>query len=156
MIWWLMAVIAVVALIFAVLVVRALRRRRALRLFLARNQRVCDQVVTAALTALGWPESPLVPAAPVADVWGHGIAAFEYVTLAPDSDAEAVTKATLGQALVDAAAEMATAGQVTVTPEAAAEFVVTDFWLRDGLIHFDVARLVNPATREYVEDVRRV
>ncbi|WP_262314520.1 hypothetical protein [Lacticaseibacillus parakribbianus] len=146
--WWLIAAVGVVLLLALLIWYRAARKRRALRLFLTRSQQACDAAVTAALAALGWPHEPLVASTPVADVWGHGIAAFEYVMIAADSTP---TRQALSQALAQAGT---TAGLQAATRGPA--LVVTDFWLRDGLLHVDVAYLVNQATAEYVEDVLRV
>lgn len=141
---WLWLGLLVVLLLIVVLWWRLRRRKHAMRVLMLHHQRECDQAVQAALVTLDWPNDQLVRSEPVADVWGHGIMAFEYVL--PKTT---LTQADFAQAMK---AQIPTATGAELSPT----FVITDWWTRDEQLHMDIAYVVNAATREYVQDVRRV
>lgn len=148
MLQWIIGTIIFILVVCAVVWWRVRRRKHAMRFMMLRNQQLCDQDVARALTQLQWAYPDPLRSQPVADVWGHGIMAFEYALPRPKVavDAKAFAKALRAQTAsknVDAAALAPTLD-------------VTDWWQRDGVVHVDVAYVVNHATREYVRDVRRV
>ncbi|WP_179395297.1 hypothetical protein [Lacticaseibacillus absianus] len=144
--WWWLSILIVGLGVAGVLLWRAVHRRQALRGYIAQAQRITDSAVAGALRQLGWAAS--VASEPVADVWGHGILAFEYEVAEPADG----TVTALNAALVAVATAT---GQQGVDPQTPA-FVVTDYWRRDGQLHFDVAFVTNAVTAEYVADVARV
>lgn len=125
------------------------RRKRAMRLFIRQSQKLCDELVTEAVRRLHWQEAHPVQSAPVADVWGHGIMAFEYVIKEP---LIAATEDDLSATLTTLAQER----DIASSDPRFSPFVITDFWQRDGMIHLDVAFVTNAATIEYVQDINRV
>ena len=81
----------------------------------------------------------------VADVWGKGVLAFEYVVDLTALDAgqrAALTKAAVLDGLVDA-------GQ-------APAYRLTDWWTYEQTLHLEVAQLSNEATIEYVHDLKKL
>lgn len=90
----------------------------------------------------------------VADVWGRGVMAFEYVLEQPmleKADGQLTVKS-LNQALAD----YATTHQVARVKGAKETFRVTDWWTYEQRLHIDIAYLMNEATREYVDDLKKV
>lgn len=81
----------------------------------------------------------------VADVWGKGVMAFEYVVDMPQLNVEEqewLTKENLTTALDQVGAP---------TP-----LVITDWWEYEHQLHVDVANLMNEATKEYVADLEKL
>lgn len=147
---WLLSIGMVVILILAVWWGRVLHRRRVLQLFVRQHQPETDGMVDAALTRLNWVHPHPFASAPVNDVWGHGVLAFEYELAVPEGLTP--TKTALNQALVAVAEAADVHGYTETTPA----YTVTDFWVRAGRVHFDVAAMQNAATLEYAADVARV
>lgn len=90
----------------------------------------------------------------VADVWGRGVMAFEYVlddSLLSEADGK-LTVEVLNQALNQYAQER----EIPRTDGAAETFRVTDWWSYEKNLHIDIAYLMNEATREYVDDLQKV
>ncbi|WP_125703169.1 hypothetical protein [Lacticaseibacillus daqingensis] len=146
--WWLIAVLAIGLVVAGVFWWRLVASRRALRLYLRQAQQTTDQTVRRALADLEWVSAGPLVSEPVADVWGHGILAFEYVIPLPATP----NVTALNAALVTAAVEADIHGLDAQTPA----FLVSDFWQREAQLHFDVAFVANAATAEYVMDVERV
>ncbi|MFD1484275.1 hypothetical protein ACFQ5J_03395 [Lacticaseibacillus baoqingensis] len=145
MLWWVIGIAIVVIGLIVIFWWRLARRKRAMKVLMRRNQHLCDQVVAQVLHDLRWQYPDPLRSQPVADVWGHGIMAFAYAlpTAQPP-----VSQAAFATALKAVPAIPQT--------EALARLVITDWWTRDALTHIDIAYVTNAATREYVEDVRRV
>ncbi|WP_204123089.1 hypothetical protein [Lacticaseibacillus mingshuiensis] len=146
---WLVVLIIIVLAVGGFVWWRVANRKRAMRIFLLRSRQLSDHIVQRMLVALKWETPEPLAGTPVADVWGHGIMAFEYAAPTPDFG---VSRKLLDQELAQLAADE---NIVSSDPRFPA-FVVSDFWVRSGEIHFDVAFVTNAATIEYVEDVERV
>ena len=148
MLTWIIGIVIVIIIGVALIRWRVARRKRAMKVLMRHNQKACDEAVSLALTQLGVPAKHELSSQPVADVWGHGIMAFEYQmpTVTPPIALDRF--------------EQALHAQTSVKNENSAKLspslVVTDWWVRGDLVHFDVAYVSNAATREYVQDVRRV
>ncbi|MFB9769402.1 hypothetical protein [Lactiplantibacillus modestisalitolerans] len=148
--------------LIAVIIYEILRRqvlkRAALKIRLA-GQRTVDQAMQQALQTLAanvavQEVAGLIHSVPVADVWGRGVMVFEYVLETPGMvtlDLPEVRRLFNNQLERVAAAQQLTAFQA-----AGPALRVTDAWLRDGQLHLDVAYLMNEATYEYLEDLRRL
>ncbi|MCI1957978.1 MAG: hypothetical protein LKJ41_06335 [[Lactobacillus] timonensis] len=91
----------------------------------------------------------------VADVWGRGVMAFEYV-LEGQVLSDALTNNLSSSALNGKLAEYAKRQQTPHIEGAAETFRVTDWWEYEHRLHIDVAYLMNEATREYVDDLKKV
>lgn len=90
----------------------------------------------------------------VADVWGRGVMAFEYVL--DQSMLEQAAGQLTVQSLNQALADYATDHQVARVKGAKETFRVTDWWTYERRLHIDIAYLMNEATREYVDDLKKV
>ncbi|WP_295746130.1 hypothetical protein [uncultured Limosilactobacillus sp.] len=91
----------------------------------------------------------------VADVWGRGVMAFEYVLegqVLSDARAKQLSAVELNSLL----AEYAKRQQTPHIDGATETFRVTDWWEYEHRLHIDVAYLMNEATREYVDDLKKV
>ncbi|WP_125581002.1 hypothetical protein [Lacticaseibacillus suibinensis] len=147
--YWLILVLLLGIAAAVVIWWRIMRRRQALRLFMHHSQKLTDQIVAESLTALHWPYQPPLRSAPVADVWGHGIMGFEYETATPKIT---ITAGQLQKQLELIANQQHIASSDPQYPA----FVVTDFWQRAGVVHFDVAFVTNAPTIAYLQDIQRV
>lgn len=148
MVTWIIGILMVLVIGVSLIKWRVARRKQAMKVLMRHNQKACDHAVTQALTQLGVPADHDISSQPVADVWGHGIMAFEYQ----------MPKTTPPVALdrFEEALHAQTAARNVDSVKLAPSLVVTDWWVRDKWVHFDVAYVSNAATREYVQDVRRV
>jgi len=154
--------ILLIGLILAVSVYEVLRRqvlkRAALKIRLG-GQRTVDQAMVVCLAKLSSVSKAQqvggeLHSVPVANVWGRGVMAFEYVIDAPGMlhvDLAEVRRLLNNQLQVYARDERVAAYQ-----NAGPALRVTDTWLRDGQLHLDVAYLMNEATLEYLDDLRRL
>lgn len=142
-------IILLVVILGCTIWLRLARRKRAMRIMMAQSQQLSDAAVTALVKRLNWSVKLPLGSEPVADVWGHGIMAFEYELPDPEF---VVTAERLNHELRD----IAVASQVEVPNPTVPPFMVTDLWQRDGGTHFDVAYMVNEATIKYAQDVARV
>lgn len=88
----------------------------------------------------------------VADVWGKGVLAFEY-----HFDCQQVDLTKLSQAELDHQLnEYSRTHQITAISKEKTVFKVTDWWKYEGILHIDVAYLLNEATEEYVADLKKL
>lgn len=154
--------IILIGLILAVSIYEVLRRqvlkRVALKIKLD-GQRTVDQAMVATLAKLksvakAQQVGGALHSVPVADVWGRGVMAFEYVIDAPGMTASDLPeiRRLLNNQLQDYTREE----KIKAYEAAGPALRVTDTWLRDGQLHLDVAYLMNEATLEYLEDLRRL
>ncbi|MHA3066014.1 hypothetical protein [Lacticaseibacillus saniviri] len=141
-------ILVIVALLAVWLYWRISRRKKALRLLTRHSQNLTDKAVNQALQQQNWVQTSL-NSTPVSDVWGHGVMAFAYQFDAPDAD---ISQALLASALAQVADEEDIAPSDVRYPA----FEVTDFWIRNQEVHFDVAFMTNQATIDYVTDIDRV
>lgn len=148
--------------LIAVIVYEVLRRqvlKRAALKIRRGGQRVADQAMAAAFKVLAntmtvQEVAGAIHSTPVADVWGRGVMAFEYVLDAPGmvaADLPEVRRLFNNQLQV-----YAKNNQVVAFQNAGPALRVTDAWLRSGQLHLDIAYLMNEATLEYLEDLRRL
>lgn len=152
-----MAIIIIAALIIVAIIYLAIHRvliNRATLMVRRRAEETTNAAVNAVLPAiLGQALPAPLTSQTVADVWGKGVMAFEYV-LEPDLRQLAgdLTAEKLNASLADYAAHH----QLPVAKGASAAFRVTDWWEYEHRLHIDVAYLMNEATREYVGDLKKV
>ncbi|MFC6202400.1 hypothetical protein ACFP1L_11005 [Lactiplantibacillus nangangensis] len=154
--------IILVGLILAVIIYEVLRRqvlkRAALKIRL-RGQRTVDQAMSQILkqlssTAVAQQVGGDLHSVPVADVWGRGVMAFEYVLEAPGMITTDLPE--IRRILNNHLQAYARDEQLPAYQAAGPALRVTDAWLRSGQLHIDVAYLMNEATLEYLEDLRRL
>ncbi|RRK11597.1 hypothetical protein D1831_01685 [Lactiplantibacillus garii] len=152
----------IIGLIFAIIIYEILRRqvlkRTALKIRHA-GQRTADGAMQTALTHLASAVEVQevhgsLHSVPVADVWGRGVMAFEYVLETPG-----MVKADLPEVrrlFNNQFQRYADDQHITAFQNAGPALRVTDAWLRAGQLHVDVAYLMNEATLEYLDDLRRL
>ncbi|VDG20741.1 hypothetical protein [Lactiplantibacillus mudanjiangensis] len=148
--------------LIAIVVYEVLRRqvlkRTALKIRLT-GQRTTDAAMLTVLTALSSAKtaqqvSGQLHSTPVAAVWGRGVMAFEYVLDMPGMVPEDLPE--IRKLLNNHLQAYATDEGLTAFRDAGPVLRVTDTWLRDQQLHVDVAYLMNEATLEYLEDLRRL
>lgn len=150
--FWVCLVAVVLVVILYVAVHRILINRATIMLR-NRAQKTTDEAVNTALTKLLQWDRQLFSQL-VADVWGKGVLAFEY-----HFDYRSLQKAgqELNQdAVKEQLATYAKEQQLKPVDSTKPVFVVTDWWTYEGVLHIDVAYLLNEATVEYVADLKKL
>ncbi|WP_304249332.1 hypothetical protein [Limosilactobacillus gastricus] len=118
-------------------------------------QQITDQVVMAVLADHLASDHYDHQSSIVAEVWGNGVQAFEYqiyFDLCDEQELRWLSHQNLSQAIEKNASQEQIAGFNAQS----APFVVTDWWVYQQKLHFDVAYVSNEATREYVEDLSKL
>lgn len=149
--WVCLLAVVIVAILYTV--IHRLLINRATMMVRNRAQEVTDKAVNMAVNSLlGWQKE--LSSEIVADVWGKGVLAFEYHfdyrKLAVDLDD--FTRDKLAAKLNAYAAS----NNLQTAKKALQPFVITDWWTYEGILHIDVAYLVNEATVEYIDDLKRL
>ena len=148
-IFW-VCLIAVIIVIDLYVAIHRILINRATIMLRNRAQQVTDGAVNTGLKKiLGWDKT--LASQLVADVWGKGVLAFEYHFDSKDADKE-LDQEQFGKAL----AEYADQQNLTAIRPGKPVFVVTDWWKYEGILHIDVAYLLNESTVEYVSDLKRL
>ena len=52
--------------------------------------------------------------------------------------------------------EYAKQHHLKMAPNASQPFIITDWWKYEGILHIDIAYLINEATVEYIEDLEKL
>lgn len=148
--------------LMAIVVYELLRRqvlKRAALKIRRTGQRTVDSAMVAAFKVLAnamaiQEVAGAIHSVPVADVWGRGVMAFEYVLDAPGMVTADLPE--VRRLFNNELQAYAIHNQVVAFREAGPALRVTDAWLRSGKLHLDIAYLMNEATLEYLEDLRRL
>jgi len=152
----------IAGLLIAVIIYEVIRRqilkRAALKIRLG-GQRTADGAMQAAFAVLAstmtvQEVSGAIHSVPVANVWGRGVMAFEYVLAAPGMTA--IDLPEVRRLFNNQLQRYADQQQIVAFQAAGPALRVTDAWLRNGQLHLDIAYLMNEATLEYLEDLRRL
>lgn len=116
-----------------------------------RAQKTTDEAVNTVLTkVLHWDQR--LSSQLVADVWGKGVLAFEY-----HFDYRSLKKVELDRVVFEKQlATYAERQQLKPVDSTMPVFVVTDWWTYEGILHIDVAYLLNEVTAEYVADLKKI
>lgn len=153
------AVIALVLVgVFAfwlVTVWRVKKRKQALLIIKAQSKQetipAVEQAFAATIAQLNMEKgvlSSLYQSQDVAKVWGARVLAFEFeCEVSPDFEIQLTQFSELLEAQLKT--------QKVAVPDFRS-FALTDIWLRDGRLHFDVAENKNEDTAAYIRDVKRV
>lgn len=150
---FLMCVLAVIIVVFLYLAIHRLLINRATIMIRNKAQEVTDFAVNDSLKQLlHWQRS--LSSEIVADVWGKGVLAFEYHFdyRQAQVDLTEFTEEKLS-AVLD---EYAQKHHLQTAPQAVKPLIITDWWTYEGILHIDVAYLVNEATVEYIADLKRL
>ncbi|USS92879.1 hypothetical protein M8332_04405 [Fructilactobacillus ixorae] len=103
-------------------------------------------------TAQGTPLVGKINQARILDaVWGRGIMVFEY-----RCQLESQLSTTEMQSQLNQVLEQQVRADHFVTETGAPRLVVTDAWIQQQQLYFDVADVANRATQEYVTDLERL
>lgn len=147
---FLLAIIIVGALYFSI---HRLLINRATIMLRRRAQETTDAAVNATLDKLlHWNQH--LDSQLVADVWGKGVLAFEYHFDYRNLQVDLTTfkRVQVEQGLIQYAKQH----QLKAMGDHQPVFVVTDWWTYEGILHVDVAYLLNEATVEYVADLDKL
>lgn len=153
----------IIGLVLAYLVYHYIHRliiRRATAIVRNDAQQVTDQAMKNVLKQLvaehklASDQQTFIKSETVADVWGRGVMAFEYEL--PVSELTATQLPNLRRPVNNALGEYALANHIKRIKTDQPTFVVTDLWLFEQRLHIDIAYLVNEATIEYVQDLRKL
>ncbi|WP_047999995.1 hypothetical protein [Lactiplantibacillus herbarum] len=147
-----------VAVIIYEVIRRQILKRAALKIRLT-GQRTADKAMQAAFAALASTMTVhevdgAIHSVPVANVWGRGVMAFEYVLAVPGMTA--IDLPEVRRLFNNQLQRYADQQQIAAFQSAGPALRVTDAWLRDGQLHVDIAYLMNEATLEYLKDLRRL
>lgn len=149
--WICLLAVIIVAILY--MVIHRLLINRATIMVRRRAQEETDKAVNAAIgDILDWQK--VLSSEIVADVWGKGVLAFEYHF---DYQKQQVN---LDEFTADKLAKglnaYAKRNDLQTAKNAAQPFVITDWWTYEGILHIDVAYLINEATVEYIDDLKRL
>lgn len=148
-IFWI-CLIAVIIVIGLYVAIHRVLINRATIMLRNRAQEVTDQAVNSSLKQLlDWDRT--LTSQLVADVWGKGVLAFEY-----HFDSKEAGQGLNQQRLSQSLATYAEQQKLTAIRSGKPVFVVTDWWQYEGVLHIDVAYLLNESTVEYVSDLKRL
>ncbi len=150
---FIICIIAAIIVIILYLAIHRLVLNRATMMVRNNAQKVTDTALNDCLKeSLHWNKS--LDSQIVADVWGKGVLAFEYHFdyKKADISLDDFTKQKLA-GLLD---EYAKQHHLQTAPKAKQAFVITDWWTYEGILHIDIAYLVNEATVEYIDDLKRL
>ena len=147
--FWICVVAILIVLALYVAIHRILINRATLMLR-NRAQQVTDEAVNQSLQQLlGWDKQ--LSSQLVADVWGKGVLAFEY-----HFDYRQLGQRLDQDQLSQELAAYAKHKKLSAFQSDRPVFVVTDWWEYEGILHIDVAYLLNESTVEYVSDLKRL
>ncbi|WP_267201378.1 hypothetical protein [Limosilactobacillus kribbianus] len=147
--FWICVVAILIVLALYVAIHRILINRATLMLR-NRAQQVTDEAVNQSLQKLlGWDKQ--LSSQLVADVWGKGVLAFEY-----HFDYRQLEKSLDRDRLSQELTAYAEHKKLSAFKPGRPVFVVTDWWEYEGILHIDVAYLLNESTVEYVSDLKRL
>lgn len=142
--------IAIIIVIGLYVAIHRILINRATIMLRNRAQQTTDAAVNASLQQLlGWDQT--LSSQLVADVWGKGVLAFEYHFDSKQANQQ-FNRDELNQALTSYADQH----DLTAVRSGKPVFVVTDWWQYEGILHIDVAYLLNESTVEYVSDLKRL
>lgn len=91
----------------------------------------------------------------VTDVWGKGVLSFQYEIYLDKLNGEDSKRITR-QLVQDKLNESARQQDVKYFKRAKQAFLITDWWQREDILHFDVTYLSNEASYEYVHDLKKL
>lgn len=151
------------AIVIAVIVYEVIRKeitKHATLIVRSDAQSMTDQAMMASLPILvsngilTKEEIDFGSSATVADVWGKGVMAFEYVLGSERLKATDLDE--VSRQLNKQLKKFSEAQQTPHDKRAAEAFLVTDAWLYERQLHLDVAYILNDATYQYIYDLRKL
>lgn len=152
----LLLLIIIILLILIGIIYRILRKRRAMILIQELSKKETDAAVNRALKKLRLQKylaTSDIESQLISDVWGRGVLAFAYEFKINNASVEKLAqmkKILTNELLQD---EMV---KKTQSLPGYPVMMVTDFWIRGNLLHFDVANVINKQTAQYVHDISKV
>lgn len=152
-------IVLIIAAVVALIWVRKFILQKALRLVVIQSQNVTDEAVTKTLPQVklaqfdGNKAPALLESTMPQRVWGKGIMVFEYQLAAQSLSQKEV--AVFKQQLTK---HLSAYAQTNKLPqfEASPVFVVSDAWVLNGTLHFDVTNIVNNKSLQYLHDLNQL
>lgn len=153
MVIFLICILATLIVVALYLMIHRVFLKRATMMVQKNAQDVTDAALNASLKEmLHWDKS--LTSQIVADIWGKGVLAFEFQF---DYKKENISLEDLTrQKLAMKLDEYAKQHHLKMAPQASQPFIITDWWKYEGVLHIDIAYLINEATVEYTEDLDKL
>ncbi|PWT33449.1 hypothetical protein DKZ29_00265 [Limosilactobacillus reuteri] len=153
MVIFLICILAAIIVIALYLTIHRVFLKRATMMVQKNAQDVTDAALNTSLKEmLHWNKN--LNSQIVADVWGKGVLTFEYHF---DYKKENINLDDFTrQKLAAKLDEYAKQHQLKMAPNASQPFIITDWWKYEGILHIDIAYLINEATVEYIEDLEKL
>lgn len=150
---WLIVISVLIVVIIYELIHRILIKRATL-IVQRRAQSITDQIVFSVLNDKLNINDCEHQSQLVSDIWGKGVLSFEYNIGIDNSNSQSipVTRNELENQLNKLAIER----DVEFFKQAPQPFKITDWWQGKKKFHMDVTYLMNEASYEYVQDLRKL
>lgn len=138
-------------------IINRMHRKKALLLLQNTNLKVTSQAFFDSVEAVstahfdGKRAQKFKEPALIADVWGKGVMAFEYMFDTPELTVKEL--ADIKEQLTASLAIYAKKNHLAHL-EGCKTFVVSDIWLFAGVLHIDISYVVNDATKNYLHDIK--
>ncbi|KGE70145.1 hypothetical protein [Limosilactobacillus reuteri] len=153
MVIFLICILAAIIVIALYLAIHRVFLKRATMMVQKNAQDVTDAALNTSLKEmLHWNKN--LNSQIVADVLGKGVLAFEYHF---DYKKENINLDDFTrQKLAAELDEYAKKHHLKMAPNASQPFIITDWWKYEGILHIDIAYLINEATVEYIKDLEKL
>ncbi|WP_409022393.1 hypothetical protein ACE83Q_01590 [Dellaglioa sp. P0083] len=158
--WLVVKIVTVVVLmIIIILNYNRLKRNRQITILKNKSKLITDNAVEFALNRLhgneyGINSEILRVTEIVSKVWGKRVMVFEYQFQMKSPSEENIGK--IRNIFFNLFEEFEMMNLVKKSVEAKSAFEVTDLWYLDGILHLEVAHLVNVETIMYTKDLKKV
>lgn len=160
MMWTIVVMTMIIVLIIIIILnYGRLKRNRKIAVFKIESRRITDSAVKFALNQLhgntyGIESNILKVTEIVSKIWGKKVMVFEYQFKMPNPSKENIEK--IRKKFSGSFEEFEMMDLVKKDVGAVSAFEITDLWYLDGLLHLDVAYLVNDETVMYTKDLKKV
>lgn len=158
---WLIVKIVIVMILMIIIILNysRLKRNRQIAIFKSKSKIITDNAVEFALNKLhgneyGINDEILRVTEIVSKVWGKKVMVFEYQFQMKAPSDEDIRK--IRKNILKLFEEFEMMNLVKKDIEAKSAFEVTDLWYLDGILHLEVAYLVNAETIMYTKDLKKV
>lgn len=158
--WLIIAItLATVLIIFIIFNYGRLKRNKKITVFKNKSRSVTDTAVEFALNRIhsdeyGINSEILRVTEIVSKIWGKKVMVFEYQFEMVSPSKENIGK--LRKNFANSFEEFEMVNLVKKNADASSAFEITDLWFLDGVLHLDVAYLVNEETVLYAKDLKKV
>lgn len=158
---WTIVVMTIIIVLIIIIILNygRLKRNRKIAVFKIESRRITDSAVKFALDHLhsnkyGIESHILKVTEIVSKIWGKKVMVFEYQFKMTNPSKENIEK--IRGKFSDSFEEFEMMDLIKKDVGAVSAFEITDLWYLDGLLHLDVAYLVNDETVMYTKDLKKV